>query len=1212
MAKQVISKARFKNGISDFLKEGSVDSYSFGRSINDSNPREITLGWKPVKESGTVVVDLPKWGEQTINGLTYVLGDAGTFYQRTLIGSWTALRTIPNCHGNGLCYFAEDNSVYYTGDKVIGRYGRINDPNAKFNDDFLGSQGGVRLNTYSLVLDGATQYGSKTDAASLSITGDLSIEASIKPAVLPTVGNSQTILAKWDESGATRSYKFDIAGVSASFGSGSDGALTIAADTTEAPIDSACTGILGAYTLSATNASFAAGQILLIHQTQGSDAGLYERNEIVSYTAGTITLLNPLLKTYTTGSQVRVLKQYSAVTINSGKTYSAKAWNGTTGGILAFLCNGTLTISGSISANGGTTSTITGATGGGFRGGNGIRALGANSKAYCGESNLAVSSQIRTANGNGGGGGQVGSSGDSSGGGGANGSIGIDGKGIGSSVNLFGLGGSIYGNASLTTLPFGGGGGGGAQDGSATGDQAFGGGAGGGIILIYTNDLATITGSITANGGNGGTGVSPDSSGGGGAGGSILLKFVTGSLGVGLITANGGTGYGLAGNGGVGRIHADYYTSISGSTTPTLDSTQDNNLSNNTTYQLRFSVSTDGTAYETLTRQCDLTAGVWKHIAVTYDASASLARFYLNANLLGTSTGALTSISDNASALYLGAHKGASAVGNFLNGKIDEVRLWNDIRTADEINFYKENQIPVNMLGLVAYYTLNNASTDGTANANHLTLTGSPAYSDDVPFLSPTTRNDIDQSQSLSGNTYTIPTSISEVAADMCKFTPTKDPQKSISILIASIGTGNLTVTVHDSNNVVIASKTVDQVNILAGQFEVTFDTPWRPLFNEEYHFHLTSTVAATTVTTGTASSLATVDFKTYFQFLVDDTEFHPIAKMLQFLVFGNERYVAKYEATLYDPNYITLPAGWRIRCFGYYNEYLVIGCMKGDNIYDFDNGRLYFWDGVSTTYNFYLDVPEGGINAILGSKGKLFVWAGYQGDMLIYQGSASASKIKRLPKSTDNNYIEVYPQAVTMWKSYLHFGVGRSDSTIFQRGVFSYGSPNIRYDDSLSFQYIQSGGNYLNTTETGLVMVVGKKLLVGWRDGISYGIDMIDPSNGYAPSGTVEFMVEDSSVTWKEKEAISLIANFKPLQTGESVQIKYKLDRNDNWTLFPVEDTVGTNFVRGSISGTGKTRYNEIEYACDIFSSTGTTTPTLLNVSLEIDDMSKETRLGG
>jgi len=72
----------------------------------------------------------------------------------------------PNSNDFGLSFFAEDQYVYYTGDKVIGRYGPLTSTTPQFSDDFLGAQGGVRLNTYSLTLNGSTQYGSATDSAS--------------------------------------------------------------------------------------------------------------------------------------------------------------------------------------------------------------------------------------------------------------------------------------------------------------------------------------------------------------------------------------------------------------------------------------------------------------------------------------------------------------------------------------------------------------------------------------------------------------------------------------------------------------------------------------------------------------------------------------------------------------------------------------------------------------------------------------------------------------------------------------------------------------------------------------------------------------------------------------------------------------------------------------------------------------------------------------
>ena len=97
------------------------------------------------------------------------------------------------------------------------------------------------------------------------------------------------------------------------FGDGLDGDLTISSNTTEAPIDSSCSGTAGSYSLTATNASFAAGQLILIHKSRGNTtvtAGEYELNKISAYVAGTITLKYALKNSYNDSgadqSQVRL------------------------------------------------------------------------------------------------------------------------------------------------------------------------------------------------------------------------------------------------------------------------------------------------------------------------------------------------------------------------------------------------------------------------------------------------------------------------------------------------------------------------------------------------------------------------------------------------------------------------------------------------------------------------------------------------------------------------------------------------------------------------------------------------------------------------------------------------------------------------------------------------------------------------------------------
>ena len=334
------------------------------------------------------------------------------------------------------------------------------------------------------------------------------------------------------------------------FGNGSDGILTISSSTIYAPIDSSCSGSSGSTSLSATNTSFSAGQRILIIQSRGTGVGNWEVNQISSYVAGTITTVHQLANTYTDSgasqAQVLVLKQYSSGVITA--TLTGKAWNTNIGGIIAFLINGKLTISGSgqIALNGanGTDTDDNQEPGnqGGFRGGVSVET--SQTAAGQGEGTSGDRDTYSTsANGSGGGGGGSNSGG---GGGGGNGTVGSNGSGTG------GTGGSASGSADLTTMTFGGAGGGG-RDGADQGSGAN----GGGIVLIFAKEIDTSGASGTAtnvNGGDGGAGPTGGGAGcGGGAGGSVFIKSVVATLGTNKITATGGSaGSGDGFNGGAG------------------------------------------------------------------------------------------------------------------------------------------------------------------------------------------------------------------------------------------------------------------------------------------------------------------------------------------------------------------------------------------------------------------------------------------------------------------------------------------------------------------------------------------------------------------------------------------------------------------------------------------------------------------------------------
>jgi uncharacterized protein (TIGR03382 family) len=330
--------------------------------------------------------------------------------------------------------------------------------------------------------------------------------------------------------------------------------------------------------LPAPGCSFGAGDLVMVLQTTGlvpepasgaagpldisnDPVGRWEFARLASVSGSTMGLTAPLVHSYAANvTQVIKVPEYANVSLTvTGARINALAWNGSVGGVIAFLATGTVSNAGQINANAV-----------GFRGGQFVDeptdALGCSGLdepaplgAQKGEG-IAVTRYGTTQTGrgnvaNGAGGGVCLKSG--GGGGGNYGAGGMGGRSdgnVGSSRLVGGMGGAALVYSPLNRLTPGGGGG----AGQGTDSSGAPGGRGGGIIFIRANQL-TGTGSIQASGGGGGSTVS-DGGSGGGAGGSIYLRFV-GTAACGSVSANGGVGgavntgrVGPGGGGGGGRV----------------------------------------------------------------------------------------------------------------------------------------------------------------------------------------------------------------------------------------------------------------------------------------------------------------------------------------------------------------------------------------------------------------------------------------------------------------------------------------------------------------------------------------------------------------------------------------------------------------------------------------------------------------------------------
>ena len=350
---------------------------------------------------------------------------------------------------------------------------------------------------------------------------------------------------------------------------------------------------LGAATSGGSTTPIAIGDLVLVIQMQdavisttngsgygaitNSTAGFYEfavATKAVPITGGTLTVSAGLANTYhqlaasgTQGQkrfQVIRVPQYASVTLG---TVNALAWNGSTGGIVAFDVAGTLNLGGgTVNANGK-----------GFRGGGGVQLSGGSGNsidylraagAWGGSKGEGVAgtprytydgvttvtdnttegyvngSYLRGAPANAGGGGNDDDPGGNSenggaGGGGNGGAGGFGGYGWNDpNDDIRGVGGAVF-PATIARVAMGGGGGAGS-DNNTTGYRSSG-AAGGGIVILRVGAVSG-SGSITANGADA-PAPDNDASGGGGAGGSVIVMTKGNNTLSGLsISANGGAG----------------------------------------------------------------------------------------------------------------------------------------------------------------------------------------------------------------------------------------------------------------------------------------------------------------------------------------------------------------------------------------------------------------------------------------------------------------------------------------------------------------------------------------------------------------------------------------------------------------------------------------------------------------------------------------------
>jgi gliding motility-associated-like protein len=176
-----------------------------------------------------------------------------------------------------------------------------------------------------------------------------------------------------------------------------------------------------------------------------------------------------------------------------------------------------------------------------------------------------------------------------------------------------------------------------------------------------------------------------------------LKTTQTGNTGTGQ-TANWWTGKGIV-DGEVAFWANDFGTSLYGS-------------------KLAFGVGGPASGSDvTIFSSTNINSGNWVHVAVSWQQSTKDMKLYINGVLeaTGTSTNSSSRVSPT---IKIGVLQTGL---NFFNGYIDELRIWNTVRTGTQItsNMFCELDMNVTQTGLVSYYRFN----QGIAAGNNSGLT---------------------------------------------------------------------------------------------------------------------------------------------------------------------------------------------------------------------------------------------------------------------------------------------------------------------------------------------------------------------------------------------------------------------------------------------------------------------------------------------------------
>lgn len=338
-------------------------------------------------------------------------------------------------------------------------------------------------------------------------------------------------------------------------------------------------------------------------------------------------------------------------------------------------------------------------------------------------------------------------------------------------------------------------------------------------------------------------------------------------------------------------------------------------------------------------------------------------------------------------------------------------------------------------------------------------------------------------------------TSLSETAGQWTEFDPELKTQIGVALNIKTVPSTSLTITLHNSDDDAIATKTVLNADLSTGINEIYWDATVTHVKGATYHLHIFQTGTGGEVYTAVADDLTNVYLEVYGE---SNDEYHPMIVLNGVLFIGDNNYVHQVENVL-TLNALDIPAKYTVKCLGKMGIDLLIGTEVSNSIH---SAMIFRWNTWSVSWSIEDDIEEESINAFIPVDNFVYVVAGTHGNIYFYNGERLELFRRIGGEFEGTDAVTVYPNAIANLHGIPLIGVSCITGDALETGVYGMGTANPRiFPRVFDLEYVTSQG--ITGIEIGAIATFGTSMLVAWEKTVgettTYGVDNFDSTNLYS-----------------------------------------------------------------------------------------------------------------